>query len=37
LRALLVGSELSGCSIRSFLLADVCSDLFQFEATVDTA
>src|SRR2546426_5472954 len=24
-------SELSGCSIRRLLLADVCSDLFQFE------
>jgi len=30
-RALLGGSELSGCSIRRFLLADVLTDLFQFE------
>ena len=25
------GSELSGCSIRRFLLADVLTELFQFE------
>ena len=31
MRALLGGSELSDCSIRSLLLADVRSDLFQFE------
>ena len=31
MRALLGGSELSGCSIRRFLLADVLTDLFQFE------
>jgi hypothetical protein len=31
LRALLVSSELSACSIRGFLLADVIADLFQFE------
>jgi hypothetical protein len=31
LRALLVGSELSACAIRSILLADVGADLFQFE------
>ena len=29
--ALLVSSELSACSIRSFLLADVIADLLQFE------
>jgi SRSO17 transposase len=31
LRALLADSKLSDCSIRRFLLADVCADLFQFE------
>ena len=31
MRALFVGSELSGGSIRRLLLADVGSDLFQFE------
>src|SRR2546427_8091023 len=31
MRALLVDSELSACSIRRILLADVCADLLQFE------
>ena len=31
MRALWVVSELSACSIRLILLADVCADLFQFE------
>jgi hypothetical protein len=34
LRALLAHSELSGCSIRRILLADVCADLLQFEPDV---
>ncbi len=31
MRAFRNSSELSACSIHSFLLADVCSDLLQFE------